>query len=124
AVNTVSHTGKYSLGVPINATGQLRQFDVGPTLCADRAPAIGKGLTVYASMALVPSNKPDPPGRGSYVGIRITSESGDTLGKATIPGYSVWFDMKAALPAGDTQVKQIAIEGVFAPPDTITTNPD
>jgi hypothetical protein len=121
--NAGGHSGKFSLLVPLDATGQMRQFDAGPLICA------GKGVskvvsTVIAWVALVPSGTPSAPGRGSYIGLRITSESGDTLTKINVPAYNEWFQLKAPLPAGDVQLLQFAVEGLLAPPDIITVNPD
>ena len=52
--------------------------------------------------------------RRRYWGIRITTESGDTLAKGAPRGYNEWFPVSVTAPAGDTQLSAVILEGVFA----------
>ena len=114
--NIVQHSGKYSLGVPIKATGTTRGYQIGPPLCgaATRSYVVGKAITVSAWMMIEPSDKEQVFGKPSYWGIRITTESGDTLAKVPFRGYNEWFAVSVTAPDGDTQLSAVILEGVFA----------
>jgi hypothetical protein len=114
--SAVQHSGKYALGAVIKASGTTRGFQIGPPICGARGPVEAKGFTVTAWMMLAPdpSTKPPTLGRNAYFGIRITTESGDTLVKGAFRGYNEWFPVSVNAPAGDTQLKQFVLEGVFA----------
>jgi hypothetical protein len=114
--SAVAHSGKYSLGAVIKASGSTRGYQIGPPICGDRGPVTNKGLTVTAWMLLVPTaGVPTPTlGRNAYFGIRITTESGDTLVKGSPRGYNEWFPVSVSAPAGDVTLKSLILEGVFA----------
>jgi len=115
ATTAQAHTGKYSLGALVNASGSTRGYQVGPIVCAGRGAVQGKALTVTAWMMLSPTVGTNPTlGRAAYFGIHIVSESGDTLIKGSPRGYNEWFPISAPLHAGDTQITSFWLEGVFA----------
>ena len=116
----VVHSGKFALGAVIRATGTglTRGYQIGPQICAARGPIIGKGMTVTAWMLLEPSDPKLVFGAGSYWGIRITSESGDTLATGAPRGYNQWFPVSVPLPIGDVRLISFVLEGVFTPEDT------
>ena len=66
-------------------------------------------------MLLEPSDKAETFGKASYWGIRITTESGDTLAKGAPRGYNEWFPVSVTAPAGDNQLSAVILEGVFTP---------
>jgi len=122
--SAVAHSGKYALGAVVNATGQTRGYQIGPPICAGRGPVVGKGATVTAWIYLAPAAGSVPPalGRAAYFGLRITTESGDSLVKGAPRGYNEWFPVSVPVPPGDTQISAVILEGVFAsdvalPPD-------
>jgi len=81
--NDPVRSGKYAFGAVIKATGTglTRGYQVGTPICAGRGPIVGKGITVSGWMLIEPSDPKETFGPASYWGIRITSESGDTLAK-------------------------------------------
>ena len=90
----VVHSGKFALGAVIKATGTglTRGYQIGPPICAaTRAPSPARELTVTAWMMLEPSDAKQTFGKASYWGIRITTESGETLAKGAPRGYNEWF---------------------------------
>jgi hypothetical protein len=111
----VQHSGKYSLGAVIRASSTTsRGYQIGPPICGgSRGYVQGKALTVTAWMMIVPSDDKQTFGKASYWGIRITTESGDTLAKGAPRGYNEWFPVSVTAPAGDTQLSAIILEGVF-----------
>jgi hypothetical protein len=121
----VQHSGKYSLGAVIKATGTTRGYQIGPPLCglATKSYVVGKTITVSAWMMLEPDSKDETFGRLSYWGIRITTESGDTLAKGTPRGYYEWFPVSVTAPAGDNQLSAVILEGVFSS-DVVTLPTD
>jgi len=115
-----AHSGKFSLGAIIKATGTglTRGFQIGPLMCADKGLIPGKGVTVTGWMLIEPSDPKETFGPNSYWGIRITTESGETLAKGSPRGYNMWFPVQVAVPAGDVRLISFVLEGVFAPEDT------
>jgi hypothetical protein len=109
-------SGKYSLSAPIKATGTTRGYQIGPPFCGavDKSYVVGKTITVSAWMMLEPSSKDETFGKASYWGIRITTESGDTLAKGTPRGYFEWFPVSVTAPLGDNHLSAVILEGVFA----------
>ena len=113
--SVVQHSGKYALGAIINASSTTsRGYQIGPPICANRGFVQGKGLTVTAWMMIAPIDDKQTFGKASYWGIRITTESGDTLAKGAPRGYNEWFPVSVTAPAGDTQLSAIILEGVFS----------
>jgi len=112
----IVHSGKFALGAVIDATGTTRGYQIGPPFCgaAARSYVSGKTITVSAWMLIEPSDKAETFGPLSYWGIRITTESGDTLAKGSPRGYNEWFPVSVTAPAGDTQLSAVVVEGVFA----------
>jgi hypothetical protein len=112
-----THTGKFSLGLPITAsTTTSRGFQIGPPVCLANGAAIAKGLSVSAWLMVEPSGNPPAIGRATYFGVRVYSESSPDVGaivKFPLRGYKEWFQVSTALPAGDLQLSQFAVEGVF-----------
>ena len=82
----VVNSGKFALGAVIRATGTTRGYQIGPPICgaAPRSYVSGKTITVSGWMYLEPSDKAETFGKASYWGIRITTESGDTLAKGVL----------------------------------------
>jgi len=113
-------SGKYALGAVIKATGTglTRGYQIGTPICAGRGPIVGKGITVSGWMLIEPSDPKETFGPASYWGIRITSESGDTLAKGAPRGYNEWFPVSVTVPIGDVRLLSFVLEGVFAPEDT------
>ena len=113
----VVHSGKFALGAVIKATGTglTRNYQIGPPICAARGPIIAKGATVTAWMLLEPSDPKLTFGTGSYWGIRITTESGQTLATGAPRGYNIWFPVSVPIPAGDVRLISFVLEGVFRP---------
>jgi hypothetical protein len=111
----VVHSGKFALGAVIRATGTTRGYQIGPPLCgaAVRSYVSGKTITVSGWMYLEPSDKAETFGKASYWGIRITTESGDTLAKGVPGGYFQWFPVSVTAPLGDNQLSAVVLEGVF-----------
>jgi hypothetical protein len=116
--SNAGHTSKFSLTAPIDATDKERIFDLGPPICAGKGVS-GKGFTVTAYVALTPLGTPATPGRATYFGVVVTTESGDHISKVTgFPGYGTWVKISTSVP-GDSQLIQFAVEGGIAPPDAI-----
>jgi len=113
----VVNSGKFALGAVIRATGTTRGYQIGPPLCgaATRSYVSGKTITVSAWMYLEPSDKAETFGKASYWGIRITTESGDTLAKGAPRGYYEWFPVSVTAPLGDNQLSAVVLEGAFTP---------
>jgi len=116
----VAHSGKFSLGAVIRATGTglSRGYQIGPPFCGDKGLIPGKGAVVSAWMYIEPTDVKETFGQASYWGIRITTESGETLVKGAPRGYNSWFLVSVPVPAGDARLMNFVLEGVFAPEDT------
>jgi hypothetical protein len=118
ATSAQVHSGKFSLGVPIDAGNSTsRVFQVGPPICGGRGSVQGKALSVTGWMLVQPSGTPPALGKATYFGIRVYSESNPdtgTLVKFQPPAYGQWFKMSTPLPAGDVQVISYAVEGGIA----------
>jgi hypothetical protein len=117
----VQHSGKYALGAVIRATGTTRGYQIGPPFCgaAARSYVQGKTITVSGWMMIEPSDKLQTFGKASYWGIRITTESGDTLAKGAPRGYNEWFPVSVTAPAGDNNLSALVLEGVFTSDDPL-----
>jgi hypothetical protein len=128
ATTVTSNTGKYSLGVPLNASGATsRIFQVGPLVCGGtgKGAVAGKGLSVTGWMMLQPSGTPPALGKATYFGIRVYSESNPDTGtivRFQPPAYGQWFKVSTPLPSGDVQLISYAVEGGIAA-DILTTDP-
>ena len=112
----VSHTGMYTLGIQISATGAsgpARIYQVGQPLCSSRGFIKAKTVTVW--LMLTPDDTKMTLGSKSYFGVRIYTERGEAVGTGSPRGYNEWFPVSIPIDTVGSQLQAIALEGFFEP---------
>jgi hypothetical protein len=109
------HSGKYSLGIQIAATGTYgaptRTYQVGQAMCLGRAFAKAKYVTAW--MMIYPKDERQTIGPKSYFGIRIYTDRGEFVATGSPKGPYEWFPVSVLVEASELQA--IVFEGYFEP---------
>ena len=119
----VSHTGKYTFGIQIDATGSvgagMRVYQVGQALCVGRGFVRAKYVTAW--MMLTPDDDRQTMGPKSWWGIRISTDKGEFVGTGSPRGYNDWFPVSVLVEA--SELYAIAFEGFFEPTGAAAPSP-
>ena len=120
--SAVAHTGSYTFGVQISATGPAgpaRVYQVGQAMCSGRGYVKAKYVTAW--MMLTPNDEKFPLGPKSYFGIRISTDRGEFVGVGAPRGYNEWFPVSVLVEA--SELLAIAFEGYFEPTGAAAPSP-
>jgi hypothetical protein len=111
----VSHTGKYTFGIQINAIGGPgtagRIYQVGQAMCISRGYVRAKYVTAW--MMISPQDDRQSFGPKSYFGIRVYTDRGEFVGTGAPRGPNEWFPVSVLVDA--TQLLAISFDGYFEP---------
>ena len=117
------HSGKYTFGIQINATGfagaATRIYQVGQGMCLSRGFVKAKYVTAW--MMLAPEDSRQTFGTKSYFGIRIYTDKGEFVATGAPKGYNEWFPVSVLVEANE--LNAIVFEGYFEPTGAAAPNP-
>jgi hypothetical protein len=118
----VSHTGKYTFGVLINATGGIgtptRYYRVGQGLCEGGGYVRSKYVTAW--MMIQPDDERQTFGPKSFFGLHVYTDRGDFIATGEPRGYYEWFPVSVLV---DGNLQAISFDGYFEPTGAAVPSP-
>jgi hypothetical protein len=110
----VAHTGKYTFGIQINATGgigaETRYYRVGQSLCNGDSYVRSKYVTVW--MMIQPEDERQTFGPKSFFGLHIYTDRDDFIATGEPRGPNEWFPVSVLV---DGNLTAISFDGYFEP---------